>query len=365
MRDDARRERLSEAAVTRSAAASEGAALSVAAGSMMFGALLSSSGEPAHAAAGDSNEHRPTDHNPALRDLPRGSSEAGVSPYVGPPGPMVEPPQDSASPAGSRAAVSAGGMDAAANGVAGTFDAASVSLQDEGDVFSGNNGVAADGGDAEQGGETNAIPAPAASDMDMHDLDLRDLDMRDLDLATPRSLGDVTGNISLPDLVSMAGRTVDMIADAAFAPLDGMGQVAVGLGNMEQRLSEIVHGIGTALPGPSAIGATLSDSLSAVGGGAISGVSMLDSLPASLLGAHAEPSAEGVLADAFGNFALPARAAHAPNDSFSQGYEDHASVMDSGLGLAPVELIGQSYADGMNMHDFGQDSMGSPLHGLV
>jgi hypothetical protein len=325
MRQDERKDRLSEAAAAR-AAASEGAALSVAAGSMVLGIMQS---EPVQAARQQAERDRTPDAAAPTSDttvapasvVPVAAStteqamagsdravpanEAGLvtpQPATNATGPLphtADPPTDS--PGGIVGMTSLDPPGAAAASVS-TQPAAS---DEPAPIW---NGLNTDLGSAMSDLQTVADEMSATLQTAMTDLRI--------------DLSEMTGSLS---------QTFDAMAEGIPALTGGAsGMASFDMASLDMPVL----------------------SWSAIDGAAQGDATVLAGLPQPLLGAHSVPQADGIMVQ---NFGIAPTVPPLDDAPFSM---DAASA-------PPIGFVGLSYIDAIDPQETGSHSMNSPMHGLI
>jgi hypothetical protein len=324
MRDLNRRERNSENATARTSAA-ENAGFSVAAGTMALGAALSEDARAATPARADlaPNPALPA-HETASREAradapPPAPDEGGRTPdspsqqAVNADAPLERPEQ----PPIARPQADAPTLDATAAPGNGGFDSGDATM----------NPVGPDSA-ATPAGSSSLPDTPFASRMS----DTVTEDMAALFGRLSES------SVELSSIVSTA------VDDA----LDGIDRLADQVASaVESPNLPLIDQIGDAPVAPVLTWTAIDGAL---GGDA----SVLQSLPTSLLGAHAEEPADGLLAQTVGS----------PNDSVSVAIDDTLFATETAI-PPPPGFLGQSYIDAIDPHDMQPHAMNSPMHGLI
>lgn len=335
MKDDLRRERLLDAATSRAAASAEGAALSVTAGSLMLGAMLSKVEAQQHQRGQEPAANRPDPHEavPPQADATHDRTIESFSPAA-----EQNTSAGQALPSFVQATETAlsGDIRGAArlDSAAGTFD------RWESDSFVLTNEPAA-AKFADAFNSTNLFAAGGHVTQTFYELS-----------SSVKSLFEqITGTTTelTNTLYEMGDNISDAIADAAStleasvdAMLDDLAPVEMAIG-----IADAVD-----VPNLQPMSWVDIDAVSSLNAG-------LDALPSALLGAYSEPKADGVLAQNFGaTQAPPQESPPAPS------IEDAGVEATSALG-GPIGFIGVSYIDMIDPQDTAHHSLNSPMHGLI
>jgi hypothetical protein len=328
MKDNERRERQTEQSMARMSAVSDGATLSVAAGSMMLGAALS---EPAMARQQSSGREMNT---PDRTIVPDQNGQPSAHEHT------------SGDTASASATVATGHQ----TNALGTADH---------DLHSTETAVAT-------GAVAQHQPSPQhnASHDTVTSVGSTTATAQGPDLA-PLSVTSPTGNVETGQQ-SITGGIVAELSDDLASVLHDLHEVASDLSAILQtELPDSINQIGdllaaipdvasAQLPGLEAIEAisetALAPALSwtAIDGAAQASASVLNEL----LGAHSGPQADGIVAETFG----------APGESMT--FDAPAFTAETAI-VPAIGFIGQSYADIIDPHDIGSHSIHATGHGPI
>ena len=355
MKDDVRRERNAETAAARPALAPavlpDGVAFGLTAGGMMLGVLLAKAEEARTAEAS--------------RLMDRAAHEATPDPHVASPNASAVAGAAGLLPATAPSHQASDGIDALRPDAASTVPLGHATPLDPAGT---SQQPAADAPAQAQGSNAEADHVATSADHAV-----TSMAAPSLETALSHEFNSVT---NLADGVS------HVVTDITTSLQSGLHDAVA---TMDQTLTQIAGQIPIDL---TSVTSGLADATATIASAAASTTSLLEDLPSTLLGASAIlPSADGVLANAFGTVPTATAASLGQSDltdtlhnaadvpspvttapvmaDLTHADLAHADHGADSAGAIQLGFLGQSYLDAVDAHDLASHTIASPFHGFV